>query len=67
MNILSEKWRLLFAINPLTGILEGFRSSLFGTSFDWEVIGISAVSTLFITIFSLFVFKRMEDDFADLI
>jgi lipopolysaccharide transport system permease protein len=67
MNILPEKWRLLFAINPLTGILEGFRSSLFGTPFDWEVIGISAVSTLFITIFSLFVFKRMEDDFADLI
>lgn len=67
MNILPEKWRLLFAINPLTGILEGFRSSLFGTPFDWEVIGISAVSTLFITVFSLFVFKRMEDDFADLI
>lgn len=66
-NILSEKWRLIFAINPLTGILEGFRAALFGTKFDWTVIGISAASILILLLFSLFVFKRMEDDFADLI
>ena len=67
IGILSEKWRLFFAINPLTGILEGFRSSLFGTPFDWELIGVSVVSTICISLFSLFIFKRMEDDFADLI
>ncbi len=65
--ILSEKWRLIFAINPLVGILEGFRASLFGTPFDWQVIGVSAVSIFVLILFSLFVFKRMEDDFADLI
>jgi lipopolysaccharide transport system permease protein len=31
-SLLSEKWRLVFALNPLTGILEGFRSALFGTA-----------------------------------
>jgi lipopolysaccharide transport system permease protein len=66
-SMLSEKWRLIFAVNPLVGILEGFRASLFGTSFDWQIIGISSVSILILVIFSLFVFKRMEDDFADLI
>lgn len=66
-NLLSEKWRLIFAVNPLVGILEGFRASLFGTSFDWQVIGISAASIFVLTIFSLFIFKQMEDDFADLI
>ena len=66
-NLLSEKWRLVFAFNPLTGILEGFRSALFGTPFDWQIIGVSSVSILILIIFSLFVFKRMEDDFADLI
>ncbi|HEY0429086.1 MAG TPA: ABC transporter permease [Pyrinomonadaceae bacterium] len=66
-NILSEKWRLIFAINPLTGILEGFRAALFGTRFDWTVIAISSASVLILLLFSLFVFKRMEDDFADLI
>lgn len=66
-TLLSEKWKLVFAINPLTGILEGFRSSLFGTSFDRNVIAISIISVLVISLFSLLVFKKMEDDFADLI
>jgi lipopolysaccharide transport system permease protein len=66
-NILSEKWRLIFALNPLTGILEGFRASIFGTNFDWTVIAVSSASVLVTLAFSLFVFKRMEDDFADLI
>jgi lipopolysaccharide transport system permease protein len=66
-NILSEKWRLIFALNPLTGILEGFRAALFGTKFDWTVIAISSASIVVLLIVSLLVFKRMEDDFADLI
>lgn len=66
-NLLTEKWRFAFAINPLTGILEGLRSSLFGSKFDWQVIGISCVSILVIAIISLLVFKWMEDDFADIV
>lgn len=66
-NILSDKWRLIFAINPLTGIIEGFRAALFGTQFDWAVIVISTASILVLLLFSLFIFKQMEDDFADLI
>lgn len=66
-NILSEKWRIVFAVNPLTGILDGFRSAIFGTPFDWRVIGVSFVSIIVLLLISLFVFKRMEDDFADLI
>jgi lipopolysaccharide transport system permease protein len=66
-SILSEKWRIAFAVNPLTGILDGFRSALFGTPFDWRVIGVSFVSTLILLVISLLIFKRMEDDFADLI
>ncbi len=66
-SILSDKWRLVFAINPLTGILDGFRSALFGAEFDLHVIGISAISVLVIFLFSIFVFKWMEDDFADIV
>jgi len=66
-SFLTEKWRLIFAINPLTGILEGFRSSLFGTPFDWPVIGISVISIVAIALLSLFIFKWMEDDFADIV
>ena len=66
-DILSEKWRFLLAFNPLTGILEGFRSSLFGKPFDWFAIEISVVITLVLTFISIFIFTRMEEDFADYI
>lgn len=66
-EILTGKLKLLLSFNPLTGILEGFRSALFGTEFDWVVIGISAAITLLLFFVGLTVFKTMEDDFADLI
>ncbi len=64
---MSEKVRFILSFNPLSGILQGFRSSLFGTPFDWFAIAISVAVTLILLTVSLFIFKRMEDDFADLI
>jgi lipopolysaccharide transport system permease protein len=64
---MSEKMRYILSFNPLSGILQGFRSSLFGTPFDWFAITISVSVTLILLIVSLFIFKRMENDFADLI
>jgi len=66
-GVLSEKWRILLTLNPLTGILEGFRASLFGTAFDWFSIAISVGLTLLTASVALLVFTRMEDDFADFI
>ncbi len=67
VSMLSDKWRLAYALNPLTGVIDGFRSSLFGLPFNWSIIGISSLSILVLCIISLLVFKRMEDDFADII
>jgi len=66
-SLLSEKWRLVFALNPLTGILEGFRSALFGLPFDWQLVGVSCASLAVLSALSLLIFKKMEDKFADLI
>jgi lipopolysaccharide transport system permease protein len=66
-TIVNEKWRLLFAINPLVGILEGFRSSLFGTPFDWPLIGVSVASLVVLSAISFFIFGYLEEDFADVI
>lgn len=66
-GILSEKVRFIFSFNPLTGILNGFRASLFGDNFDQTAICISVAATLVLIFVALFVFKQMEDDFADLI
>lgn len=64
-GLLSEKWKLVFAINPLVGILDGFRSALLNTPFDWPVIGISCLSIFIICIVALITFRGMEDGFAD--
>lgn len=64
-TLLSDKWKYIFALNPLTGIIEGFRSSVFGTPFDWNVIGISVFSAIVISAVSILVFRKMEDEFAD--
>jgi lipopolysaccharide transport system permease protein len=66
-GIVPEKWRWVLAINPLTGIIEGFRSALVGRSFDIFALTISAVLTLLLLVFSAYVFRRTEDTFADLI
>ena len=62
-------WRFhwLFALNPMAGIIEGFRSALFEKAFDWFTLGISAVIILLILIYAVFSFNRMEKSFADVI
>jgi len=58
---------LLLALNPMTGIVEGFRASLVPRAFDWGTIGISVIVTFLIVFISIYVFQRVEDGFADVI
>lgn len=64
---LPEQWRFVFALNPVTGCLNGFRYILFGTQLDATNLLTSIVVTIVLFAASLFVFRRMEDDFADLL
>jgi len=66
-SILPERWKWLLALNPMTGIIEGFRTSLFGKPFDWAVIAVSAAMTLVLLAYSTYVFHRVEDTFADIV
>lgn len=66
-SLVAENWRYIYAINPMVGIVEGFRSSIFGTPFDWALIGISCASLVVLLVFSFFVFRWLEDKFADVI
>ena len=66
-SMLPEKWRWLLALNPLTGIIEGFRSALFAQPFDWTALGFSALATLLLLIYSAYTFRRMEKTFADIV
>jgi lipopolysaccharide transport system permease protein len=66
-SVVPEKWQLLYSLNPVTGIVEGFRSTLLGQPFKWATLGISAVITLVVLIYSSLQFRKMEKSFADII
>jgi lipopolysaccharide transport system permease protein len=67
-SLMPSKWRWVLWLNPLTGIIEGFRSSLFGTNkFDWTALGLSTVITLGVLVYSTYTFRRMEKVFADIV
>ncbi len=66
-SIMPERWKWMLLLNPMTGIIEGFRASLFGKGFDWTAIAIAAVLTLSIVMISVYFFSRVEETFADVI
>ena len=68
VSLMPQKWRWILWLNPLSGIIEGFRSSLFGVNqFDWTALGISIAVTLGILVYSAYSFRRMERVFADIV
>ena len=67
LSIMPPRWRWLLTLNPMTGIIEGVRSSLFGRPFDWRAIGVSFAVSLFILGFATYFFQSVEDGFADVI
>src|SRR5215213_449513 len=62
-----QKWRWLLMLNPMSGIIEGYRSALFGLPFDWPALGMAAVLTLLVLLYSFYAFSRVERSFADII
>lgn len=63
-----EQWRLVYAVNPLVGVIEGFRAALLGTTeMPWDFIGMGAASAMILFISGLVYFRRMEKIFADVV
>jgi lipopolysaccharide transport system permease protein len=66
-SVVPEKWKWLLLINPVAGIIEGFRAALTGRPFDWLHLSVSAATTFALLFFSVYVFRRFEDTFADVV
>jgi lipopolysaccharide transport system permease protein len=67
-SLLTEPWRTLYGLNPMAGVVEGFRWSLLGTrSAPGPMIGLSALVALVILVGGAFYFRRMERNFADVV
>jgi lipopolysaccharide transport system permease protein len=67
-SLLHEPWRTLYALNPMVGVVEGFRWALLGSNAaPGPIIAVSSAAALMILVSGAFYFRRMEKTFADLI
>jgi lipopolysaccharide transport system permease protein len=67
-SLLSEPWRTLYGINPMVGVVEGFRWALLGTeTAPGPIIVVSALVALALLGGGAFYFRRMEKSFADVV
>jgi lipopolysaccharide transport system permease protein len=67
-QLLPEPWRTLYGLNPMVGVVEGFRWALLGTNTrPGPMIAVSSLMALLILIGGAYYFRRMEKTFADLV
>lgn len=68
LSKVPARWRPFIAANPLSGIVEGFRSALvYGREPDWALVGSSALLTLAVLVGAFVLFKKLDKYFADVI
>jgi lipopolysaccharide transport system permease protein len=67
-SLLSEPWRTIYGINPMVGVVEGFRWALLGTNTaPSSAIFVSSLTALGLLVSGAFYFRRMEKTFADVV
>jgi lipopolysaccharide transport system permease protein len=67
IHYIPGHWRVLIGLNPMTGVVLGFRYSLLGSAAPWPTMGLSLTVSLAIFVVGLLIFRRMERKFADII
>lgn len=66
-SMIPSKWRWVLALNPMAGMIEGFRAAVFGTAQDWLVLSISTAVSTVLVIYAVYFFRSSERTFADVI
>lgn len=67
-SLLSQPWRTIYGLNPMVGVVEGFRWALLGTkTAPGPMIAVSAGAALLLLVGGAFYFRRMEKTFADVV
>ena len=67
LSLVPNKYLFWYKLNPMVGIIEGYRSALFNNAFDTGTLLLSLVSSSAIFIFGFIVFKKSEKMFADIV
>jgi len=66
-TLVPQKWQHLYSLNPIVGLIEGFRAALLGTDIPLFALTVSTVFTIIALVCAAFVFRRTEKGFADII
>ncbi len=66
VSMVPEKYQWILAINPMVGVIDGFRSACLGQPWNWDTLGISAGTAVGMLAIGLFYFRRTERRFADI-
>jgi lipopolysaccharide transport system permease protein len=66
-NMIPEQYQLLYGLNPMAGVIEGFRWALLGTAPPSGIIGLAIIVVLVLLVSGAFYFKKMEQYFADIV
>jgi lipopolysaccharide transport system permease protein len=64
-SVIGEKWKLLYALNPMVGIIDGFRWCILGDPMNWNSFIFSFVVIVIFLIIGVTYFRKMEKSFAD--
>jgi lipopolysaccharide transport system permease protein len=66
-SLVPGGWRLLMALNPLTGLIEAHRAAVLGRPLDWPTLGISVASVALLVALGGWWFRRTERSLADVV
>jgi len=67
-TVIPERWQLLYSLNPMVGVAEGFRWALLGQqNLSWDLMIFSVLLVLALFAGGLLYFRRMEFEFADVV
>jgi lipopolysaccharide transport system permease protein len=66
-SVVPHKWRLLYSLNPLVGIIDAFRWSVLSSSIYWPGVGVSVAAVAALLWLGIRQFRKLEKTFADLI
>lgn len=66
-SLVPERWRPLYGLNPMAGVVEGFRWALLGSKPPGVMLAVSVGVVVLLLVGGLYYFRRMEQQFADVV
>jgi lipopolysaccharide transport system permease protein len=66
-SLVPPQWRWALFLNPMAGVIDGFRSAFLGRDFDWTALGVSFLIAILLFLIGIACFERMERRFADIV